>query len=424
MELSACVYLCYQCSSVVYSPSVLPLDCGQEFDATRDEVFFGAIPSRPAVFLVESSLAGAQPYLARTADLRRRLERLLGAPQPHSKRLNLREVAARVRYRLTASPFEQVLTMYQQARALFPGRYRDFLRLRPPAMLKLNLRNEYPRCYVSRRILADQALYVGPFPSRKFAESYANEFLNLFKIRRCQIKIRRDPAFPGCIYSEMKMCLAPCFAGCSKPEYDVEVSRVRGFLESSGESLRAEFEQEREAASQALDFERASAVHKKVDKVAGILRGVPDLPRPVEELTAAILQPAAEQQTVAIFVVRSGHIADPFFLRFKELQSEPRSIEEILREQLGSAEAAAGAAVPDSGPAAIDADDGQRRRLDVLSEHLSLLARWYYGKPRTGEIFYPQAARGVSGKSEWPVRRIIRACSRILNPPADTAPAG
>ena len=43
--------------------------------------------------------------------------------------------------------------------------------------------------------------------------------LDLFRIRRCQIKIRRDPDFPGCIYSEMKMCLAPCFAGCTEEEY-------------------------------------------------------------------------------------------------------------------------------------------------------------------------------------------------------------
>src|SRR5260370_28772419 len=44
---------------------------------------------------------------------------------------------------------------------------------------------------------------------------------------RCQIKIRRDPTFPGCLYSEMKMCLAPCFAGCTKEEYDVRSEERR-----------------------------------------------------------------------------------------------------------------------------------------------------------------------------------------------------
>ena len=135
-----------------------------------------------------------------------------------------------VRYRVTGSKFEQTLALYTCARARFPKRYRDLLRLRPPAVLKVNLSNEYPRCYVTRRISGDGGAYFGPFPSRKSAEMFAEGFLDLFKIRRCQIKIRRDPEFPGCIYSEMKMCLAPCFAGCTKEEYDVETGRVLATL--------------------------------------------------------------------------------------------------------------------------------------------------------------------------------------------------
>jgi excinuclease UvrABC nuclease subunit len=397
---------------------VLPLDCGQDFDASRDAQFFAALPVRAAVFVVEPRAEG-RVYLGRTADLRRRLTRLLGTPEEHSKRLNLREIAARVRYRLTGSPFEQALLLYQHARVTHPKRYRDFLRMRPAALLKLNLRNEYPRCYVTRRILADDALYVGPFQSRKFAETYSGEFLNLFKIRRCQIKIRRDPTFPGCIYSEMKMCLAPCFAGCSKEEYDVEVGRVRSFLESSGESLPAEIEREREAASEALDFERAAALHKKLEKVAGVLRGVPELPRPIGELDAILLQPAAEENAVVLFAVQSGRIAEPFVLRFAELQSEPRSVEEILREALpsprphSSSTSAAGAERADLRIGPYETE----RNLPELADHLALLARWYYGKPRIGEIFFARPARGVSRQPEWPLRRIIRAASRLLNPP-------
>src|SRR2546428_2383991 len=136
---------------------MLPLDCEQAFDPAREEEFFSALPARPAVFQVEPWHKGAQPYLLRTADLRRRLERLLRAPDALSKRLNLREFAARIRYRLTGSAFEQSLVHYQHTRALFPRRYRDLTRLRPPALLKVNLANAYPRCYVTRRIVANPA---------------------------------------------------------------------------------------------------------------------------------------------------------------------------------------------------------------------------------------------------------------------------
>src|SRR4029077_7574597 len=161
------------------------------------------------------------------------------------------------------------------ARRVWPAGYRERVRLRPPAVLKVSLTNAYPRCYATRRISAN-GFYFGPFASRRAADTFASGFLDLFKIRRCQIKIRRDPSFPGCIYSEMKMCLAPCFAGCSKKEYDVEVQRLVQFLETDGHSLRAAIEQERERASEDLDFERAAAVHKRIEKIDDVLREKPD----------------------------------------------------------------------------------------------------------------------------------------------------
>jgi hypothetical protein len=43
-----------------------------------------------------------------------------------------------------------------------------------------------------------------------------------------------------------------------------------------------------------------------------------------------------------------------------------------------------------------------------LAEHLSLVARWFYSKPREGEILFREAV--------WPYRRILRACGRLLAP--------
>jgi excinuclease UvrABC nuclease subunit len=390
---------------------VLELDCGWEFDPSREEEFFAAVPARPAVFLIEPRKEGAQPYLARTADLRRALERLLSAAEQPSKRLSLRNIAAKVRYRLTGSKFEQTMVLYQHARRLFPGRYRDLLRLRPPALLKVNLRNEYPRCYVTRRILSDGGLYFGPFPSRKTAESFANDFLDLCNVRRCQIKIRRDPSFPGCIYSEMKMCLAPCFAGCSKQEYDAEVRRVTENLESAGAALTRELESQREAASDSQDFERAAAVHKKLEKVSTVAGSLPELARRVDELDAVILQRAAEEDATAVFAVHSGLVADPFLLRFGEISSQPRPVEEILRAELEAQDGGVkeGEKARRTSATAL-ASRELRGSADALEENLSLLARWFYSNPRQGEIFFR--------RPDWPYRRMIRACSRLLAPPA------
>lgn len=381
---------------------MLPLDSELNFNPEADEQFFAAIPQQPGVYLIEtraaSAGAAAKPFLARTVDLRRAAERLLRLPDGTSKRLNLREVAVKFRFRSTGSRFEQSLTLYQHARQHFPGNYRAFLRLRPAALLKVNLRNSYPRCYVTRRILNDGGYYFGPFASRQQADSFANQFLDLFKIRRCQIKIRRDPTFPGCIYSEMKMCLAPCFAGCTKEEYDREVARVVETLESAGASLSGGIEREREAASEALDFERAAALHKKIEKVSGILRGLPDLSRRVDNLHAVVIQRGASANAVAIFGVVRGKISDPLILSFDRQSGNPRSVEELLRQHFAPLTA--------EEPAQHASASLTREEAAEREEHLSLLSRWYYSNPRDGEILFRDA--------DWPYRRILRACARVL----------
>jgi len=376
---------------------VLDLDCGLEFDPSRDEEFFLALPPRPAVCLIEPKDPSAEPFFIRTQDLQRRLRRLLGPADPSSKRLNLRDFAKGLRYRLTPSAFEQNLVYYQQARQLLAKRYKRMLRLRPPAVLKISLRNAYPRCYATRQIPVDAngepsgGFYYGPFASRKSAEAFAEGVLDLFKVRRCQIKIRRDPTFPGCIYSEMKMCLAPCFAGCSKEEYDVEVGRLVSFLETGGSSLRDGLETERNRASEDLDFEKAALLHKKVDKLDDALRGQAELPRRLQDLNAVIFQRGDEDQSIAVYEVRAGRITDPFLLSFATLAGEPRSAEQLLRQQL----------------------EGQRETSPAdLSEHLWLLARWFYSNPREGEIFFKE--------NTWPYRRMMRACARLLAPPSPT----
>jgi excinuclease ABC subunit C len=397
---------------------MLELDCGQAFDAAREEEFFAAIPARAGVLLVEMKDAAAQAHLVRTADLRRAAERLLRPPEPGSKRLNLREVAAGIRFRVTGSKFEQTLALYQHAKQHFPTRYRALLRLRPPAVLKVNLRNEYPRCYVTRRIRADGGFYFGPFPSRRAAEAFAEGFLDLFKIRRCQIKIRRDPNFPGCIYSEMKMCFAPCFAGCTKDEYDIEVGRVLDTLATTGEALTTELQRQREAASEALDFERAAALHKRLEKASAAMRGLPELARRIQDIDAVILERAAEEKTVMVFPVRAGLLGEPIFLRFGEISSQPRSVETILKQQLDEPKqlAADTAERADANPRV---RYGLREAPPELPEHLLLVARWFYSKPREGEILFRDG--------DWPYRRILRACARLLAPPeapAAESPAG
>jgi excinuclease ABC subunit C len=250
-----------------------------EFAPERDAGIFASVPARPAVFLLRGPEAGAEPYVSKTANLKRRLVRLLGRTEERTRRLSLRERVSRVEYTLTGSDFESGFLLYKLLRATFPKTYAARLRLRPAPLVKLHLENEYPRASITTRLgrLGGRSLYYGPFASRAAAEKFANDALDFFKMRRCVDDLHPDPAFPGCIYSEMKMCLAPCFKGCTDEEYAAEVTRVQDFFDSRGQSLTRELAAEREQASTSLEFENAAAAHARLEKLTPVLSQLPEI---------------------------------------------------------------------------------------------------------------------------------------------------
>src|SRR6185503_19742479 len=106
----------------------------------------------PAVFALRSADKAAEPYVSKTANLRRRLQRLLSPPESQSKRLNLRERVTRIEYTLTGSDFESTLLLYRLMRQEFPKTYQKRLRLHAPALVRLSLENAYPRAYVTNKL--------------------------------------------------------------------------------------------------------------------------------------------------------------------------------------------------------------------------------------------------------------------------------
>ena len=363
-----------------------------QFRPEADAEIFAAVPAAPAVFLLRGVDPSSEPYVSKTANLRRRLQRLLSPPEERSKRLNLRDRVQTIEYARTGSDFESGFVLYQVLRTAFPRTYSNRLRLRPAPLVKLHLENEYPRASVTTRLgrLNGKDLYYGPFPTRTAAEKFMNDALDFFKMRRCVDDLHPDPKFPGCVYSEMKMCLAPCFKGCTDDEYRAEVVRVEDFLNTRGDSLKRQIASERDQAAEKLAFEEAAALHTRLDKLAPVLQQMPEAVHRIDQMRALIVQQSTELESVALFRVDAGAIAGP--LTF------PISAAEHAKSQ--SMEARIHVAL--AGFPAAEPGSAMERM-----EHLAVLKRWFYRGTRAGEIFFADA------HFELPLRRVVRGVGRI-----------
>ena len=400
---------------------------------------WNALPASPGVFSLCCPLDGphanAEPYISKTANLRRRVQRLLSPDSKSSKRLNLAGRIGSVAYTETGSELETALLLYRATRHSFGDRARKRLHLRAPVVLRMAWDNAHPRVYVTHRISTRGREHTyGPFPSRQAAERFLDDSLNLFLLRRCTDDLHPDPAFPGCVYSEMKMCLAPCFEGCTQERYSAEAEAVRAYFATRGASLLAALETERNAASAALDFEAAAQRHARIQKVQAIAQQAAPLVHPLAQLDAVILQPAGTSGTrntaepashVAVFLIRAGVFSGPELYSAMDMihPNEHSGSSSLFAHPTALAPTPLVAEAAPLRPTRGVLEDRLRQTLELLqaqseekspdadciADHLALLARWYYrpAAKRTGEIYF----RSADGNFSIP--KILRGISRV-----------
>ena len=296
------------------------------FDPADARAALDQLPAQPAVFALcfdgvptDRSLsvgrgaeAHAEPYIGRTPNLRARLARLLQPSARHPRRLQLAGRVRRICWRLTGSEFESLLAQFSLLEAIYGAKALERMHLRAPAFVRFLGGNPYPRITVTHRPSQREANWAyGPFPSRAAAERFAEEALKLFLLRRCTDYLDPNPAHPGCVYSEMKMCLAPCYQGCTDERYGEEAAAVERFLATRGASQLAQLRAQRDAASANLEFEAAAALHAQVARVESVRALAPELVRPRSQLRAVILQAAANPGEVAVFLYEYGRLSGP-----------------------------------------------------------------------------------------------------------------
>jgi hypothetical protein len=421
-----------------------------EFCAEQAIELLRQVPAAPGVVCLRGERETDQPYLTRAADLRRRLRRLLAPPEEVddqgrpvlSKRLNLRDRVRSIEWTETGSEFESTLVLYCASRAILgPEEARRRLKLRAPYVVRLTVAHEHPRVYVtnrlSRRSVGES---VGPFPSRAAAERYADAVLDLFRLRRCHEDLEVSPDHPGCAYGEMKMCMEPCKGACSREAYREEAERVRAFLLTRGESMLADIAARRDAASEAMDFEAAAALHKQWEKAKTAAQLADEVVRPQAELRAVVVQPAIrvqESEDAALFLLKRGRIVGPERLSTlgvravreqtavgSSLFAQPLMLAAVPLESEGSPDVSAPATPESRAREALELLEEQAisapaADLAEQADFLALFRRWYYRpeKQRIGEAFLPNT------DGAWPVRRILNGAARVVLGPPKELPA-
>ena len=175
-------------------------------------------PESPGVYLMKD-VRGTVLYVGKASVLRNRLRTYFGSPSnlPNKIRRMLDQLDD-FECIVTDSEAEALIlenTLIKRYRPRYNARLKDD---KTYPFLKIDLKEEFPRVYITRRVARDGARYFGPFATAGTVRKTMDLIKKLFPYRSCTKQITGTDPRP-CLEYYINRCVAPCTGNATKEEY-------------------------------------------------------------------------------------------------------------------------------------------------------------------------------------------------------------
>ena len=299
-----------------------------------------ATPERPGIYMMKDA-RGTVLYVGKAAVLRNRLRSYFGSPahQPNKTRRMMGHVRD-FEYIVTDTEAEALIlenTLIKRYKPRYNARLKDD---KTYPYLKIDLSEEFPRVYITRRVAKDGARYFGPFATANTVRKSMDLVKRLFPYRSCTKKITGNDPRP-CLEYYINRCVAPCTGYATKEEYAKVIDQVTLFMEGDTEAVTRDLHANMERASERLEFERAAVLRdrlKAVEKVAEERRIKVDS-NPVTDMDVIALAQSASETWVEVFFIRKGKLIgrEHFFMEGAQDDTPEVVTGQFIQQFYGSA---------------------------------------------------------------------------------------
>src|SRR6266571_5243994 len=222
-----------------------------------------AMPAKPGVYIFRDA-KDKVIYVGKAALLRNRVRSYFGSMHGfEEKTRRLVGQIADIDFILTGTVQEALLleaTLVKRHQPFFNVRLKDDKHY---PYLKIDLKEQWPRVEITRRVLNDGARYFGPFASAGSVRRTLDLVKKLFPWRSCTKVITGEDPRP-CLEYYIHRCVGPCASLCTKEEYDTVIRQTIMFLEGRTDEIGRDLRREMQGASEALEYERAARLRDQV----------------------------------------------------------------------------------------------------------------------------------------------------------------
>ena len=291
------------------------------------------LPDSPGVYLMKDA-RGKIIYVGKAIVLKNRVRQYFQSSRNQSPKV--RAMVSHVVDFETIMTANEVESLILEANLIKKHRPRYNIRLKDDKSypyVKVTVQEEYPRVFITRRVLRDGARYFGPYTNVTALRDSLKLLKRLFPLRTC----RTMPDRP-CLEYHIKRCLAPCVGKVTEEDYRAMIRAVLLFLEGRTDDVERELEHRMALAAEAYHFETAARLR---DQLAAVRKAAErqNIVTGAGDQDAIGMARSAAGVCMQIFFIRSGKMIgrEHFLLRGSEEESDADILRAFLEQYYNQA---------------------------------------------------------------------------------------
>jgi excinuclease ABC subunit C len=292
-----------------------------------------ALPLKPGVYLMKGE-DDQVLYVGKAAVLRNRVRSYFQTPAGKEPKIQIMvQRIADFEYIVTESVQEALLLenlLIKQHSPFYNARLKDD---KTYPYIKIDLREEFPQVYFTRRVLADGARYFGPFASAGSVRKTMDLLKKLFPYRSCTKTITGTDE-RACLEYFIHRCVGPCIGAVDRDGYREVIGQVAEFLDGDSDKVARDLKAKMLSASDAMQFERAAVLRDQVRAIESVTQYQKVVSERDEDADVIAIANDQGEVWVELFKIRRGKLIgrDHFLMEGGEAEEEPQIIEEFIQQ--------------------------------------------------------------------------------------------
>lgn len=227
------------------------------------------LPGKPGVYRMFDEY-GTLLYVGKAKNLKKRVTAYTSYERHTMRIRRMIRATTAMEFVITESETEALILEASLIKRLKP-RYNILLR-DDKSFPYILVRKDHPAAQVTkhrgaRKIKGD---YYGPFASAGAVNRTLDTLQRAFRLRNCSDSIYESRTRP-CLQYQIKRCSAPCTGVIALPDYQELIDEAESFLQGKSDSLRQKLQADMEAASKAMEYEKAAELRDRLRAIAQVL---------------------------------------------------------------------------------------------------------------------------------------------------------